>query len=111
MALAAAASGGLPALRIAGGAVAAFGSAVLSPTSAAAGGALRVGLAYAERTTRVRSTSSRVAHLTGALVAGAIAGSLSQAFVAASPAVRGVAVVVAAVLVALPLLIDADDPL
>jgi hypothetical protein len=44
-------------------------------------------------------------------VGGALAGSLSAAYSSASPAVRVVAVVVAAVLVALPLLVDADDPL
>jgi MFS family permease len=108
--LAAAASGGFYALAVAFGAAGAFASATLSPVSAAVSGALLVGLAFAERTTRVRGTAARLLHLGAALLGGALAGSLSSAFAASSPAVRAVAVVVAAVLVALPLLVDADDP-
>jgi MFS family permease len=107
--LAAAASGGFYALAVAFGAAGAFASATLSPVSAAVGGAMLVGLAFAERTTRVRGTTARLAHLGAALLGGALAGSLSAAFASSSPAVRGVAVVVSAVLVALPLLVDADD--
>jgi hypothetical protein len=44
-------------------------------------------------------------------VGGALAGLLSAAYVAASIEVRAVAILVTAVLVALPLLVDADDPI
>lgn len=109
IALAFAASGSVAALAAAGGALAAFGGAVLSPTSPAAGGAVLVALVYAERTLRVRATRDRLVHVGVALVGGALAGSLSTAYSAASPAVRAVAAVVAAVLVALPQFIEADD--
>jgi hypothetical protein len=110
VALAFAASSGFFAVAAAGGALGAFASAVLSPVSPAAGGAVLVGLAFAERTMRVRGRA-RLAHVGAALLGGALAGSLSTAFVSASPAVRLVALVVAAVLVSLPLLVEADDPI
>jgi len=50
-------------------------------------------------------------HLALAVVAGALAGHLGSAYGTASPAVRTVAIIVAAVLVTLPLFVDADDPL
>src|SRR5215467_8861283 len=84
VALAASASGGFYALAVACGALGAFGSAVLSPVSAAVGGATLVGLAFAERTSRVRTRVSRVAHIGGALLGGALAGTLSSAFAASS---------------------------
>jgi hypothetical protein len=68
------------------------------------------GLAFAERTSRVRGSKERLLHLAVALLGGALAGSLSSAYGAASLAVRGVAAIVAGVLVALPLFIEADDP-
>lgn len=107
--LAFAASGQVAALSAAGGALGAFGSALLSPVSPAAGGAVLVALAYAERTSRIRSNRDRLLHIGVGLLGGALAGSLSAAYAAASPAVRVVAAVVAAVLVALPLFVDADD--
>ncbi len=107
--LAFAASGQVAALAAAGGALGAFGSALLSPVSPAAGGAVLVALAYAERTSRIRSNRDRLLHVGVGLLGGALAGSLSAAYAAASPAVRVVAAVVAAVLVALPLFVDADD--
>jgi len=106
-----AASGVPNALAIAGGALGAFAGGVLSPFSSAAAGAVLVGLCFAERTSRVRSAGARRLHLLGAIVAGALASSLADRFSAAPPALRAVAVIVAAVLVALPLLIDADDPI
>ena len=109
--LALAASDGLYALAFAAGGTGALASAILAPSSPAVAGAALVGLAFAERTTRVRGGSARLAHVGSALVGGALAGSLSAAYGSASPAVRVVAVVVASVLVALPLLVDADDAL
>jgi MFS family permease len=108
--LAIAASSTLSALSAAGGALGAFACSVLSGTSPAVAGAAFVGLAFAERSSRVRGQSQRLLHIGATLLVGALAGSLTTAYGAASPAVRAVAVVVAAVLVALPLLIDADHP-
>ncbi len=109
--LAIAASGGLGSLALAGGALGAFAAAVLGSVSPAVGGAALVGLAFAERTVRVRTAPLRVLHIGAALTGGALAASLSSAYLYAPLAVRVVAVVVAGVLVALPLLVDADDPL
>lgn len=109
VALAFAASGSFAALAAAGGALAAFGGAVLSPASPAAAGAVLVALAYAERTTRIRNTRDRLLHVGVALLGGALSGTLSAAYAASSPAVRIVAAVVAAVLVALPRFVEADD--
>jgi hypothetical protein len=94
-----------------GGAGGAFASAVLGSVSPAAGGAALVGFAFAERTMRVRGATARLAHVAAALVGGALAGALSSAYAFSSPAVRIVAILVAGVLVALPLLVDADDPI
>jgi len=109
--LAIAASASISSIAIAAGALGAFGGHVLGSTLPAAGGAVLVGLAFAERTTRVRGNNARLAHIGASLVTGALAGSLATAYASASPAVRGVAVLVCAVLVSLPLLVDADDPL
>jgi hypothetical protein len=109
--LAVAASASWASIAIAAGALGAFGGHVLGSTLPAAGGAVLVGLAFAERTTRVRGTNARLAHIGASLVTGALAGSLATAYASASPAVRGVAVLVCAVLVSLPLLVEADDPL
>lgn len=108
--LALAASGSFAALAAAGGALGAFASGVLSPVSPAAGGAVLVGLAFAERTSRVRGTKERLLHIAAGLLAGALAGTLTHAYTSASTSVRIVAAVVAAVLVALPLFVEADDP-
>jgi hypothetical protein len=99
------------ALAVAGGALGAFTFGILAPHSAPAAGAALVGLCFAERTSRVRSKGARRLHLLAAIGAGAVAASLAGSFAAASPALRAVAVIVAAVLIALPLLIDADDPI
>jgi len=109
VALAFAASGGVNALAAASAAAGAFASAVLAPTSAAAGGAILVAAAYAERTARVRGRPARLAHVGVALVAGALAGTLASAYASGGLVLRAVAVVVAAVLASLPLLVDADD--
>lgn len=109
VALALTASASLASYAIAFGAAGAFTFGVLAKVSPAVAGAALVGLAFAERTSRVKG-NARVIHAGIALVGGALAGTMSAAFAAASPAVRGVSVVVAAVLAALPLLVDADDP-
>jgi len=70
-----------------------------------------VALCYAERTRRIRTPSARAVHVGVALVTGALAGAVTDHYLAADLTVRVVVVVVAAVLVALPLLVEADDPL
>jgi len=111
VALAVTASAAASALAVAGGALGAFASGMLMASSPAVAGAALAGLCFAERSMRVRNQSARLLHAGGALVGGALAGSLAMSFATASLPVRGVAVTVAAVLLALPLLVDADDPL
>ncbi len=98
-------------LAIGTGALGAFGSGVLASSSPTVAGAVLVGAAFAERTTRVRSRTARGVHVLLAVVGGGFAGALSHAYTSASLPVFAVATVVAAVLAALPLLVDADDPL
>jgi hypothetical protein len=97
-------------LAIGTGALGAFGSGVLASVSPTAAGAVLVAAAFAERTTRVRSRTARAVHVLVALVGGGFAGALSNAYTTASLPVFAVAAVVAAVLAALPLLVEADDP-
>lgn len=104
------ASGTTSSIGVASGALGAFGSGVLAAVSPAAAGAVMMGAAFAERTTRVRSKNARALHVLVAVVSGALAGSLRAAFTLSSVPVVVVAVVVAAVLVSLPLLVEADDP-
>src|ERR1700730_14297983 len=104
------ASGTINSLAIGTGALGAFGSGVIGSVSPAVAGAVLVAAAFAERTTRVRSRTARAVHVLVALVGGAFAGSLATAFNGSSIPVMLVAVVVAAVLAALPLLVEADDP-
>ena len=104
------ASGYAQSLSVTGGALGAFGGGILASVSPAAAGAFLVAAAFAERTTRVRSRTARAVHVMMALVGGALAGSLSTAYATASIPVFAVAVVVAAVLAAIPLLVEADDP-
>ena len=105
------ASGYVQSLTVAGGALGAFGAGVLGGVSPAAAGAVLVAAAFAERTIRVRSRTARAVHVLVALVGGALGGSLSTAYSSATLPVFAVAVVVGAVLAALPLLVEADDPL
>ena len=105
------ASGYVQSLAVAGGALGAFGAGVLGGVSPAAAGAVLVAAAFAERTIRVRSRTARAVHVLVALVGGALGGSLSTAYSSATLPVFAVAVVVGAVLAALPLLVEADDPL
>lgn len=107
--LAVCASGAVSSLAVASGALGAFGAGVLGPVSPAAAGAIIVAAAFAERTTRIRSRTARAVHVLVALVAGGLAGSLGTAFTVSSLPVLAVAVLVAAVLAALPLLVEADD--
>ena len=104
-----AASGGASAVAMAYGALGAFAAGLVSPSASILGGALLVAGAYVERTTRVHGRIARAAHVALALFAGGVGGGLVASFGQAPLAVSSVAVVVAAVLVALPLLIEADD--
>jgi MFS family permease len=109
--LAVCASGSAQSLAVASGAFGAFGSGILATVSPAAAGAVLVAAAFAERTTRIRSRPARAVHVLVALVGGGLAGTLSASFNASSIPVMAVAILVAAVLSALPLLVDADDPI
>jgi hypothetical protein len=109
--LAVCASGSAQSLAVASGAFGAFGSGILATVSPAAAGAVLVAAAFAERTTRIRSRPARAVHVLVALVVGGLAGTLSASFNASSIPVMAVAILVAAVLSALPLLVDADDPI
>jgi hypothetical protein len=109
--LSCAASGTVCALGLVTGAAGAFSSGVLATVSSTVAGACLVGFAFAERTIRVRTPVAKAAHLGLAVIGGALAGTLSAAYASSSLALEGVAVVMGAVLVALPLLVDADDPI
>jgi hypothetical protein len=109
--LAIAASGVAASLSVAGGALGAFASGMLASTSPAVAGAALAALCFGERTLRVRGEKARLYHLGAALLGGALAGQLTTAFALSPLPVRAVAVTVAAVLLALPLLVSADDPL
>ena len=106
-----AASGAVASLAAAGGALGAFASGMLSSTSPAIAGAALAALCFGERTLRVRGGNARLLHVGAALGGGALAGTLTTSFALAPLPVRAVAVTVAAVLLALPLLVAADDPL
>ncbi len=109
--LALAASGTMSAMSAAAGAVGAFFGGVLITVSPSVAGAALVALAYAERTVRVRGGMARAVHMGMAVASGALAGAAANHFAAAGATVQLVVLVVAAVLVALPQLVDADDPL
>ncbi|HHH30342.1 MAG TPA: hypothetical protein ENK57_18640, partial [Polyangiaceae bacterium] len=106
-----AASASISAVTAAAGAVGAFAGGVLYATSPAVAGAALVGLCYAERTLRVRTPVARAVHVGLALLVGALAGALAAHYAAAAIAVRVVVAVVSAVLVALPTLVEADNPM
>ncbi|MCL2778777.1 MAG: hypothetical protein FWD73_12315 [Polyangiaceae bacterium] len=108
--VAVAASSSISALAVASGAAGALAGGMLAPFSPAAAGAVLVACAFAERTTRIRTPQMRALHMLFACVAGALSGSLSTAFASSSFAIAAVAVVVGAVVCALPLLVPADDP-
>lgn len=110
VAMALAASGAATALAVAGGALGAFAGSVLGSVTPAVGGAALVGLCFAERTLRVRTAPGRLLHVGAALASGALAAAIAHGYATAALPVHAVALVVAAVLVALPLLVEADDP-
>jgi MFS family permease len=101
---------GLSSLAVAGGAAGGFAYGMLVASSPAVAGAALAALAFGERTLRVRGGPARAMHLGAALLAGALSGSLAMSFALSPAPVRAVAVVVMAVLLALPLLVTADDP-
>jgi hypothetical protein len=109
IALAVAASGRVSAFSLAVGAIAAFVGQMGWLLSPALGGALLVSLAYTERLMRVREIPGRAIHGALSFVGGACAGALASGYASAPLPVRGVALVVAAVLCAGPLLTAADD--
>jgi hypothetical protein len=109
--LAIAASGSIELVAAAGGAAGALAASLAAPTSAAFAGACLAGLAFGERSLRVRGSRARAAHVGVALVAGAIAGDLAARLSAAAAPQRAVGVLLGAVLLALPLLVEADDPI
>ena len=98
------------AIAVASGALGAFLSGVLANQIPALAGALLLGLAFAERSLRVRDKNSRIVHVMLALGAGGLAGYLSTHYAGSEPLVRSVVVVVAAVLAMAPLMVQADDP-
>jgi hypothetical protein len=109
--LSVAASGAAASLAVAGGALGAFASGMLATASPAVSGAALAALCFGERTLRVRGGNGRLLHVGAALGGGALAGTLTTSFALSPLPVRAVAVTVAAVLLALPLLVAADDPL
>lgn len=98
------------ALAISAGAIGALGAGVLFGPAPALASALLLAGVYAERSSRVRGRGARTAHVAASLFAGAVAGALADGFAGAALSTYAVALVVAAVLAALPLLVDADDP-
>ncbi|MBI3203782.1 MAG: hypothetical protein HYZ29_19740 [Myxococcales bacterium] len=108
--LALAASFSSNAVAVASGAIGAFTSGVLASHAPALAGAALLGLAFAERTLRIRDRNSRIVHVVVALGAGGLAGYLAMQYSASEPLVRVVVIVIAAVLSAAPLMIPADDP-
>jgi hypothetical protein len=109
--LSCAASGSASAVATTGGAIGAFSACLLGTVSGAVAGACLLGLAFAERTIRVRTPVARAAHMGVAVLGGALAGTLSSAYASSSGAVQGVSLLVGSVLAGLPLLVDADDPI
>ncbi len=108
--LAVLASGSVDALAIGLGASAAFAGTVLGTVSAPLGTAVLMALVFGERTLRVRDFRSRLVHVGLALGSGAAAAMVAQAYRGAPLPTLGVAGLVAAVLVAAPFLVEADDP-
>lgn len=108
--LALAASGAVNASAVVGGALGSLSSGLLAAVSPALAGAVLVAMCFAERTLRVRGGFARVVHVALALAGGALAGIVAASYEDAEPSVRVISIVVAAVLAALPLFVDADDP-
>lgn len=108
--LALAASASANATAVIGGSLGALASGMLTAISPALAGGVLVALCFAERTGRVENGWARLVHVALAVAGGALAGLVTATYTSAEPGVRVVAVVVAAVLAALPLFVEADDP-
>lgn len=111
-----AASAGISGLAAAGGALGALSGAMLWPVSPVASGALLSALAFAERSSRIQKPRARLAHMGLAMAAGGASAALAQHYafnqsVAQGWIVPSISLVVVAVLMQLPTLIEADDPL
>lgn len=105
------ASGTVDAVAVMFGAGAAFAGTLLGVVSPPLATAVFVTLLFGERTLRVRTGAARLAHVGLAVASGGAAGLVAQAYRGADLATLGVAGLVAAVLVAAPFLIEADDPM
>jgi hypothetical protein len=92
------------------GAVAAFAGSIAWTMFPVLGGAVLLGVAYAERSARVRPVRARVVHVGLAVLAGGAAGALTSAYASAPLPHRAVAIVMGSVLATLPLFVPADDP-
>jgi len=110
VALATAAAGRPTALATMVGALAAFVGSVAWTVLPALGGAMILGIAYAERGSRVRTLRARAVHVGLSVLGGAAAGALTAAYADGLVLYRGVAVVMSSVLSLMPLFIAADDP-
>ena len=104
------ASGTVDAVAVMFGASAAFAGTLLGTVSPPLATAVFVALLFGERSLRVRTQGARLAHVGLALVSGGAAGLVVMAYRGASLPTLGVAGLVAAVLVAAPFLVEADDP-
>lgn len=103
------ASGELSAVGASLGAIGALVSG-LNPTPwNAIASALLIAFVFGERTLRIRERRTQLVHVTVALVTGGLGGALATSFASSALALHGIAVTMAAILVAAPLLIDADD--
>ena len=109
--LALAASFAPGAIAAAGGALGAFGYGLVITHAPALAGAVLLALCFAERTLRVRGRNEKLVHIGVVLAAGGAAGFITAHYAAADITVRAVVVLVSAVLAALPLFIEADDPM
>ncbi|MBW2527944.1 MAG: hypothetical protein JRI23_27435, partial [Deltaproteobacteria bacterium] len=107
VALALAASASVNASAVIAGSLGALASGMLTTVSPALAGAVLVAFCFAERTSRVPGGGAKLAHLALALAGGALAGVVCASYEAAEAGIRAVSVVVAAVLAALPLFVEA----
>jgi len=110
VAFAVAVSGRPNAVALMAGAVAALVGSVAWAVIPELGGALVVGLAYAERSLRVRPLRLRLVHVGLAVAVGAGAGALAEAYASAPLLYRSVAVVMCAVVSLVPFFMEADAP-
>jgi hypothetical protein len=109
--LSVAASASIQSLSLMAGSLAALAAGTVFGTSPALGGALLLGLAYSERTLRVRGRASRAVHVGLALLAGGMAAALAAHYIDIPVTTRIVTAAILAVLVMLPLVVEAEDAL